>query len=208
MKQLHQRISLVGKLGYSRNTSTLADGCSVSQHTPTTPSPSCGVMSSPHSPDSSRGSAAIRGPRPNLFLQRVAERSISDQEFVKLFSPRMIEHLDDEGFEGAVHIFRSPSGAGKTTLLPGTSIFGRPDQHPYTPISFPHRKISSSHVLPAPNPRRSARVGTGTPDSRASFRHLCTLAPLLRRTSPVRGRPLHFLLPTNNAMQFRDSPRQ
>ena len=33
--------------------------------------------------------------------------------------------------------------------------FGRPDQHPYTPISFPHRKIPSSHVLPAPNPRRS-----------------------------------------------------
>ena len=55
--------------------------------------------------------------RPNPFLERVAERSTSDQEFVKLFSPRVIEHLDDSVFEGGVHIFRSPPGGGKTTLL-------------------------------------------------------------------------------------------
>lgn len=55
--------------------------------------------------------------RPNPFLQRMAERSTSDQEFVKLFSPRMIEQLDDQAFDGAVHIFRSPPGGGKTTLL-------------------------------------------------------------------------------------------
>lgn len=57
------------------------------------------------------------GYRPNPFLQRMAERSTSDQEFVKLFSPRMIERLNDESLEGAVHIFRSPPGGGKTTLL-------------------------------------------------------------------------------------------
>ena len=68
--------------------------------------------------------------------------------------------------------------------------FGRPDQNPYTPISFPHRKISSPHVLPAPNPRRSARVGTGALDSRALCRHLCALAPFRRRISSVSGRPL------------------
>lgn len=55
--------------------------------------------------------------RPNPFLQRMAERATSDQEFVKLFSPRMIEQLDDDAFDGAVHIFRSPPGGGKTTLL-------------------------------------------------------------------------------------------
>ena len=55
--------------------------------------------------------------RPNPFLQRMAERSTSEQEFVKLFSPRMIEQLDEEAFEGAVHIFSSPPGGGKTTLL-------------------------------------------------------------------------------------------
>ena len=57
------------------------------------------------------------GYRPNPFLQRMAERATSDQEFVKLFSPRMIEQLDDDTFDGAVHIFRSPPGGGKTTLL-------------------------------------------------------------------------------------------
>jgi hypothetical protein len=41
----------------------------------------------------------------------------SDQEFVRLFSPRILERLPDDAFDGAVHIFRSPPGGGKTTLL-------------------------------------------------------------------------------------------
>jgi hypothetical protein len=54
--------------------------------------------------------------RANPYLERMSERT-SDQEFVRLFSPRIIERLPDDAFEGAVHIFRSPPGGGKTTLL-------------------------------------------------------------------------------------------
>ncbi|HEY1631868.1 MAG TPA: hypothetical protein VGF56_11170 [Rhizomicrobium sp.] len=54
--------------------------------------------------------------RANPYLERMSERT-SDQEFVRLFSPRIIERLPDDVFEGAVHIFRSPPGGGKTTLL-------------------------------------------------------------------------------------------
>lgn len=46
----------------------------------------------------------------------MSERT-SDQEFVRLFSPRIIERLPEDAFEGAVHIFHSPPGGGKTTLL-------------------------------------------------------------------------------------------
>lgn len=46
----------------------------------------------------------------------MSERT-SDQEFVRLFSPRIIERLAEDAFEGAVHIFHSPPGGGKTTLL-------------------------------------------------------------------------------------------
>lgn len=53
----------------------------------------------------------------NPFLERRSERTRSDQEFVKLFSPKILERLGDEAFRGAVHVFRSPPGGGKTTLL-------------------------------------------------------------------------------------------
>jgi hypothetical protein len=55
--------------------------------------------------------------RANPFLERMSERTTSDQEFVRLFSPKILERLSDDAFEGAVHIFRSPPGGGKTTLL-------------------------------------------------------------------------------------------
>jgi hypothetical protein len=55
--------------------------------------------------------------RANPFLERMSERTTSDQEFVRLFSPKILERLPDVAFAGAVHIFRSPPGGGKTTLL-------------------------------------------------------------------------------------------
>src|SRR5581483_11791555 len=54
--------------------------------------------------------------RANPFLERMSERT-SDQEFVRLFSPIILERLAEDAFDGAVHIFRSPPGGGKTTLL-------------------------------------------------------------------------------------------
>lgn len=53
----------------------------------------------------------------NPFLERMSERTTSDMEFVRLFSPKILEKLEDDAFEGAVHVFRSAPGAGKTTLL-------------------------------------------------------------------------------------------
>lgn len=53
----------------------------------------------------------------NPFLERMSERTTSDQDFVRLFSPKILERLPEDAFEGAVHIFRSPPGGGKTTLL-------------------------------------------------------------------------------------------
>jgi hypothetical protein len=55
--------------------------------------------------------------RINPFLERMSERKTSDQEFVRLFSPNVLEHLAEDAFLGGVHIFRSPPGGGKTTLL-------------------------------------------------------------------------------------------
>jgi hypothetical protein len=55
--------------------------------------------------------------RSNPFLERMAERTTSDQEFVRLFSPKILERLPEGAFDGALHIFRSPPGGGKTTLL-------------------------------------------------------------------------------------------
>ncbi|HEU0142735.1 MAG TPA: hypothetical protein VFQ79_23635 [Bryobacteraceae bacterium] len=55
--------------------------------------------------------------RANPFLDRMSERTTSDQEFVRLFSPKILERLAEDAFEGALHIFRSPPGGGKTTLL-------------------------------------------------------------------------------------------
>lgn len=55
--------------------------------------------------------------RANPFLDRMSERTTSDQDFVRLFSPKILERLAEDAFQGAVHIFRSPPGGGKTTLL-------------------------------------------------------------------------------------------
>ena len=55
--------------------------------------------------------------RTNPFLERMSESTTSDQEFVQLFSPKILERLPDDAFESGVHIFRSPPGGGKTTLL-------------------------------------------------------------------------------------------
>jgi hypothetical protein len=55
--------------------------------------------------------------RPNPFMERMSERTTSDQDFVRLFSPKILERLSEDAFDATVHIFRSPPGAGKTTLL-------------------------------------------------------------------------------------------
>jgi len=55
--------------------------------------------------------------RANPFLERMSERTTSDQEFVRLFSPKILERLAGDAFVGGIHIFRSPPGGGKTTLL-------------------------------------------------------------------------------------------
>lgn len=55
--------------------------------------------------------------RSNPFLERMSERTASDQEFVQLFSPKILEKLPENAVKGAVHIFRSAPGAGKTTLF-------------------------------------------------------------------------------------------
>src|SRR5260370_28772114 len=55
--------------------------------------------------------------RANPFLQRMSEQTTSDQEFAQMFSPKLLDLIDEQAFEGAVHIFRSPPGGGKTTLL-------------------------------------------------------------------------------------------
>jgi len=55
--------------------------------------------------------------RANPFLERMSERTTSDQEFVRLFSPRILERLSEDALDGGVHVFRSPPGGGKTTLL-------------------------------------------------------------------------------------------
>jgi hypothetical protein len=53
----------------------------------------------------------------NPFMERMSERTTSDMEFVRLFSPKILEKLDESAFEGALHVFRSAPGGGKTTLL-------------------------------------------------------------------------------------------
>jgi hypothetical protein len=47
----------------------------------------------------------------------MSEQTTSDQEFAQMFSPKLLDLIDEQAFEGAVHIFRSPPGGGKTTLL-------------------------------------------------------------------------------------------
>jgi hypothetical protein len=55
--------------------------------------------------------------RANPFLERMSERTTSDQEFVRLFSPKILERLAEDAFSSGVLIFRSAPGGGKTTLL-------------------------------------------------------------------------------------------
>lgn len=55
--------------------------------------------------------------RSNPFLERMSERTASDQDFVQLFSPKIIEKLPENAVKGGVHVFRSAPGAGKTTLF-------------------------------------------------------------------------------------------
>ncbi len=55
--------------------------------------------------------------RANPFLDRMSERTTSDQEFVRRFSPKIFERIPDNPYDGGVHIFRSAPGGGKTTLL-------------------------------------------------------------------------------------------
>ena len=50
--------------------------------------------------------------RANPYLERMSERT-SDQEFVRLFSPRILERLADDAFDGAVHIFEVRRVAAK-----------------------------------------------------------------------------------------------
>lgn len=57
------------------------------------------------------------GYSPNPFLERMSERTTSDLDFVRLFSPKIIDRLVEDAFEGAVHVFRSAPGGGKSTLL-------------------------------------------------------------------------------------------
>jgi len=53
----------------------------------------------------------------NPFLERVSDLTTSDFDFVRFFSPKILEKLDEKAFKGGVHVFRSAPGAGKTTLL-------------------------------------------------------------------------------------------
>lgn len=53
----------------------------------------------------------------NPFLERMSERTTSDLDFVRLFSPKILEKLSEDAFKGGLHIFRSAPGGGKTTLL-------------------------------------------------------------------------------------------
>jgi len=53
----------------------------------------------------------------NPFLERMSERTTSDLDFARLFSPKILERLEEKAFQGGVHVIRSAPGAGKTTLL-------------------------------------------------------------------------------------------
>jgi len=53
----------------------------------------------------------------NPFLERMSERTTSDQDFVQQFAPQILGHIEDRVLDGGVSIFRSAPGGGKTTLL-------------------------------------------------------------------------------------------
>lgn len=52
----------------------------------------------------------------NPFKERATERTASDDAFVRIFSPKILENLTEDVFKGGVHLFVSPPGGGKTTL--------------------------------------------------------------------------------------------
>ena len=86
----------------------------------------------------------------NPFLERMSERTTSDMEFVRLFSPKILEKLDEDAFDGAVHLFRSAPGAGKTTLLraftpPALRAFWNSRNRPELSESF--RKLLNRGLL-------------------------------------------------------------
>lgn len=55
--------------------------------------------------------------RSNPFLKRMTEKTTSEQEFVRLFSPKILDRLPEQTFENGLHLLRSPPGGGKSTLL-------------------------------------------------------------------------------------------
>lgn len=55
--------------------------------------------------------------RTNPFVGRASESTTPDHEFASLFCSDILDKVNNEAFEGAVHIFTSPPGGGKTTLL-------------------------------------------------------------------------------------------
>ena len=59
----------------------------------------------------------------NPFLERMSERTTSDMEFVRLFSPRILEKLADEAWRS-----RS-SGEDQVITLIFANILGRLYQH-------------------------------------------------------------------------------
>lgn len=52
----------------------------------------------------------------NPFKERATDRTASDDAFVRIFSPKILENLTEDEFKGGVHLFVSPPGGGKTTL--------------------------------------------------------------------------------------------
>jgi hypothetical protein len=88
--------------------------------------------------------------RANPFLERMSERTTSDQEFVRLFSSKILDRIEDDAFDSAVHVFRSAPGAGKTTLFRAftpTSLrgFWRAQNSPE--ISESYRRLASRGLL-------------------------------------------------------------
>lgn len=88
--------------------------------------------------------------RSNPFLERMSELTTSDQDFVRLFSPKILERLPDYAFDGAVHVFRSPPGGGKTTLLRAftpTALRAFWNTRKLTDISESYQRLAARQVL-------------------------------------------------------------
>ena len=86
----------------------------------------------------------------NPFLERTSERTTSDLEFARLFSPKILEKLAEDAFEGAVHIYRSAPGAGKTTLLRAftpTALRAFWNARPSPELSESYQKLVARGVL-------------------------------------------------------------